>query len=360
VYCDFAVEVRREGGTAEWLEALAGELAVLDRREGALLASDLDTLYVGGGTPSLLGPRAMWGLSEVVGVHRLGAACLEWTAEANPESLSAEVAAEWKAAGVTRISVGAQSFHPGALRWMGRLHGPDGVGVAVESARGAGFEDISVDLIFGLPGHLGRSWAEDLARTLELAPEHVSLYGLTVESSTPLGRAVREGREDPVDEERYREEYLLAAEILAGAGFEHYEVSNFARPGHASRHNQAYWSGQPYLGLGNGAHSYVHPVRRWNQRSWPQYRGAVLAGRSPEAGREVLGEEAIRLERVWLSLRTSRGFTAEGLPPRASALLSRWTHAGLATRCGGRVRLTAEGWLVLDQLAVELDACLSG
>lgn len=360
VYCDFAVEVRKEAGTDEWLTALAEELAVLERQEGAVLADRLDTLYVGGGTPSLLEPRAMSALAGVVGVQRLRAPGLEWTAEANPESLSSEVALAWKAAGVNRISVGAQSFHPGALRWMGRLHGPDGVGAALLRARAAGFGNISIDLIFGLPEHLGRSWAEDLERTLELAPEHVSLYGLTVEPSTPLGRAVREGREEPVDEERYREEYLLAAEILIGAGYRHYEVSNFARPGCTSRHNRAYWNGQPYLGLGNGAHSYVPPVRRWNRRPWAEYRACVRAGTSPEAGREALGDEALGLERVWLSLRTSRGFGAEGLPPPASALIARWAQRGLATRSDGRVRLTAEGWLVLDRLAVELDACLSG
>jgi oxygen-independent coproporphyrinogen-3 oxidase len=360
LYCDFAVEVRKGDGTTEWLDALAGELAGVDGREGPLLADRLQTLYVGGGTPSLLAPRAMSDLAALLGPRRLTDPTLEWTVEANPESLTADVAEAWGTAGVNRISLGAQSFHPEALRWMGRLHGPDGVRAAVRTARNAGFENISIDLIFGLPARLGRSWGDDLASALELAPHHVSLYGLTVESSTPLGRAVREGREEPVDENRYRDEYLLAAELLTGGGFEHYEVSNFARPGYASRHNRAYWSGEPYLGLGNGAHSFIPPVRRWNHRAWARYRAAVAAGRSPEAGREAPGTDARRLERVWLSLRTSEGLPGVGLPPRASALWADWVERGLAKAGGGSLRLTVEGWLVLDRLAVELDGCLSG
>ena len=263
VYCDFAVDVRRQGDLAGWLVAVAGELALVAAEGSLHLAERLHTLYVGGGTPSLLGPDAMAGLATVLDSDRLSDPGMEWTAEANPESFTGGVAAAWRKAGVNRLSLGAQSFHGPALQWMGRLHGPEGAGNAVRIAREAGFDNISIDLMFGLPGHLGRSWARDLERALELEPLHVSLYGLTVEAATPLGKAVRQGREKPVDEERYGDEYLQAAEVLTSAGYRHYEVSNFARPGGASRHNSVYWTGDPYLGLGNGA-------RRTRQQSEPR------------------------------------------------------------------------------------------
>jgi oxygen-independent coproporphyrinogen-3 oxidase len=357
-YCDFAVSVRREGGAGDWTAAIAAEVQVLAREGGFALADELATVFVGGGTPSLLGPDAMDELAEVLGRERLGAADLEWTGEANPESFTPEVAGGWARAGVNRVSLGAQTFHEGALRWMGRLHGPEGPGRAIESARRAGLENLSVDLIFGLPSHLERDWRADLDRVLALDVPHVSLYGLTVEPGTPLGRAVREGREVAVDEDRYADEFLVAAELLGAAGYEHYEVSNFARPDARSRHNAVYWNGEPYLGLGNGAHSYAPPIRRWNVRSWETYRGRVLDGASPEEGRETVGPAERELERIWLGLRTRHGLEVPADRADARALTDGWTRGGLATRRGDTVRLTAEGWLVLDRLAVDLDAAL--
>ncbi|MEQ9398547.1 MAG: radical SAM family heme chaperone HemW [Longimicrobiales bacterium] len=360
-YCDFAVQVRKVGDTAEWLAALRHEVAGLPADGTFRLDDTLDTVYVGGGTPSLLGPEAMAGVADVLGPGRLDGPDLEWTAEANPESLTPSLARAWRAAGVNRISIGIQSFHEPALRWMGRLHGPDGARAAVATARAAGIPNITVDLIFGLPERLRRDWRSDLDQVLDLDVPHVSLYGLTVESGTALGRAVAEGREIPVDEERYRDEFLLAAEVLGGAGYEHYEVSNFARPGLRARHNGVYWTGAPYLGLGNGAHSYAPPVRRWNLRSWDDYRTRVAETGTAEEEREVLDAEALRLERVWLALRTDRGWEEQGPEPAGVArLLNGWVSAGLADRRGNTVRLTPQGWLVLDRLAVDLDAALAG
>lgn len=357
-YCDFAVQVRSTGDVEGWLTALAGELRAVEAEALFSLADRLDTLYVGGGTPSLLGPAAMDGLARVVGRGRLGDPGLEWTAEANPESFTAEVATAWREAGVNRLSLGVQTFHEPALRWMGRLHGPEGALRAVRTARASGIPNLSVDLIFGLPSHLGRSWRADLERVLALDPPHVSLYGLTVESATPLGRAVREGRERPVDEDLYGEEFLQAAEALTGAGYDHYEVSNFARPGYASRHNGVYWTGAPYLGLGNGAHSYAPPVRRWNLRNWDDYSRAAREGKGAEDEREVLDAAAQRLERIWLGLRTSAGLSLDGLGDAPRQLVAAWKREGWAVPGGSGVRLTASGWLLLDRLAVELDhAC---
>ena len=198
----------------------------------------------------------------------------------------------------------------------------------------------------------------------------MSLYGLTAESATPLGRAVAEGRETLPSEGRYEQEYLLAVERLAEAGYEAYEVSNFARPGFASRHNSVYWSGRPYLGLGNGAHSYRHPLRRWNLRDWDAYRAGVEgSGAHPYragvegSGLSVDGEEEldageIRLERIWLGLRTKRGISLQGLPESARNRAERWKAGALAVTAGNVLRLTPSGWLVMDRLAVELDGDL--
>lgn len=358
-YCDFAVSVRADPRPEPWAEAIAAELRQVEAGGGPVLADELDTLYVGGGTPSLLGPDAMGALADVLTSRRLRSPELEWTSEANPESFTPEVARGWRRAGVNRLSLGTQSFDPHVLRWMGRLHGAEGAVRAVQTAREEGFDDVSVDLIFGLPATVERDWSADLDRAIDLDVPHLSLYGLTAEHGTPLGRAVTAGRLDMIDDARYAEEYLEAVARLTAAGYEHYEVSSFGRPGHRSRHNQAYWTGAAYLGLGNGAHSYSHPERRWNVRDWEEYRSAVLAGRSPVAEREELDGAAERLESIWLGLRTVDGLAADwGDTGPAAAVVSKWLSGGLASLSQGRVTLTAEGWLVLDRLTVELDdAC---
>lgn len=355
VYCDFAVTVRKTGDVAAWSEALARELKALRRERLFQLREQLDTVYVGGGTPSLLGPDAMHRVATLLGPSRLGGDALEWTAEANPESLTREVAERWSAAGVNRLSLGAQSFSEPALRWMGRLHGSEGPTEALNAARSAGIQNVSVDLIFGLPRRLDRSWPDDLEQLLRLDVPHVSLYGLTVEPETWLGGAVREGREAPIDDVQYREEYLEAAAHLKAAGYRHYEVSNFARPGAEARHNAVYWRGAPYLGLGNGAHSYAPPVRRWNVRDWERYRSRLQNGAAVEEGREEVGPAAEAMEQAWLELRTDRGIQTPAEGSQTHAVTKRWRTSGLAELHEGRVRLTARGWLELDRLALELD-----
>lgn len=356
-YCDFAVSAVREPPVAAWLDAIEGELAQVMSTEGWEGRLELRTLYVGGGTPSLLGAGAMAELRRRLEPYLEWREGLEWTVEANPESFDEELARDWRAAGVNRLSLGAQTFDEGALRWMGRLHGPAGPGRAVAAALAAGLENFSIDLIFGLPARLGRDWSADLERALELEPRHISLYGLTAEPATPLGRWVREGRERLAEEESYEAEYLEAVERLGGAGFEHYEVSNFARPGFESRHNRAYWTGAPYLGLGPGSHSFLPPRRRWNLRGWEAYRDAVLAGRSPVVESEVVTGEAKRLEEIWLGLRTATGLSTAGLGPAQERLVQRWVAEGWAVAGqSGMIRLTPKGWLLLDRLAVEFDA----
>ncbi len=362
-YCDFAIEVRRRPSLEDWTRAVAAEWRQHLEDPRVQVAEPLDSLYVGGGTPSTLGPELASAIGRWLGPTRLPGAGGEWTVEVNPESFDRETAQAWRSAGVTRVSIGVQSFHEPALRWMARLHGPEGASRAVEIADAAGFDHVSVDLIFGLPAHLGRSWTSDLDRTIGLGVPHVSLYGLTVEDETPLARAIAAGREPGTDEATYEAEYLEAAERLTAAGYEHYEVSSFARPGHRALHNPVYWSRRPYLGVGNGAHSYAPPRRWWNVRDWGSYRGLVLSGRSPVEDTEIVTGEASALERIWLALRTAEGLdpgAITGGPPGSEAaqlLIGDWVERGWARRAHagrGPIRLTPHGWLLLDHLATEL------
>jgi oxygen-independent coproporphyrinogen III oxidase len=219
---------------------------------------------------------------------------------------------------------------------------------------------VSIDLIFGLPDHLGRDWLADLRKVVELSPEHVSLYGLTAEPGAPLGRRVAEGRERLADEDRYADEYLLAHETLTAAGYEHYEVSNFARPGYRSRHNSIYWTGAPYAAAGPGAHSFAPPLRRWNVRSWAAYRELLEAGLLPVDDEEAIGETIDGLERIWLGLRTSDGLPLGSNRAAELRLVEGWVAGGLASLSDEHVRLTPEGWLLLDRLAVDLDGARHG
>jgi oxygen-independent coproporphyrinogen-3 oxidase len=355
-YCDFAVQATREAPTAEWLDAVAGEMRMLAEERGWITPLRLDTVYVGGGTPSLLGRDAMAALRERLHPWAQWDDGVEWTCEANPESFTSDVARGWRAAGVNRISLGAQTFHEPTLEWMGRLHGPAGPARAFTAAREAGIGNVSIDLIFGVPSRLGRDWGQDLFRALLLEPEHVSLYGLTAEKAAPLGRWVDEGRETLADEDRYADEYLLAHHTLTGAGFEHYEVSNFGRPGLRSRHNFVYWTGEPYAALGPGAHAFYPPLRRWNVRGWDDYRERIAAGRLPTDGEETVDEDTGGLERAWLVLRTDAGWPMEDAGDEVRALATQWTERKWAVERGGRLRLTAEGWLLLDTLAVQMAA----
>jgi oxygen-independent coproporphyrinogen III oxidase len=349
-YCDFAVQTVNAAPVAAWLDAVDAEITQV-----APDGPHLSTIYVGGGTPSLIGGAGMRGLREVLARTFTWDADVEWTSEANPETFTEDVAREWREAGVNRISMGAQTFNEEALRWMGRMHGSDGPARAFDAARAADIDNVSIDLIFGLPTRFNRDWAGDLERVVALEPEHVSLYGLTAEKNTPLGRWVAEGRETMADDDQYVDEYTLAVDTLRAAGYEHYEVSNFARPGRRSRHNHAYWEGVPYLGIGPGAHSFVAPVRWWNVRDWSEYASRLGRGESARDGEEVVDPDTASLERKWLGLRTDSGLAIAELTSPQQARIAEWEKAGLASLDSGVARLTTQGWLLLDRLVVELD-----
>jgi oxygen-independent coproporphyrinogen III oxidase len=343
-YCDFSIAVRRATPVDEYLGALERELT---RAE----PSRVDTIYFGGGTPSRLGADGVRRLMQIVRAHYTPEADAEITLEANPDDVTAEAATAWLAAGVNRLSLGVQTFDDDVLRWMHRTHDRAVARAAFETARTAGFENVSIDLIFALPVALERNWQRDLEEAAALAPDHVSLYGLTVEPMTPLGRWRDRGAALEAPEERYEAEFLLAHEMLIAAGFEHYEVSNFGRPGRLSRHNVAYWSLAHYAGHGPSAHGYDGERRFWNETAYSLWVQRLYAGSAAVAGAEPLTPEQRELERVYLGLRTARGVA---IGEHQLSEIDRWVGAGWATLESGRVALTAAGWLRLDALTTAL------
>jgi len=355
-YCDFSIAVRKRVPAGEYVVAIESESSALVER-GVVASGDvLDTLYLGGGTPSLLPPDALAALLTSLldafpSTPSLDA--VEVTLEANPEDVTLEHATAWRRAGVNRVSLGAQSFDDRVLRWMHRSHDAARIGDAVGMLRRAGIDNVSLDLIFALPVELGRDWARDLDHALALEPSHLSLYGLTVEQRTPLARWISRGAATAPDDERYAAEYLQAHVRLRTCGYRFYEVSNAARDGWRSRHNAAYWSGRPYLGCGPAAHSFDGRARRWNLAAWEAYRRAVAAGRSPIESEEALSDDQRELERVYLSLRTAEGLHLTA-PYRLLPSLTVWVNRGWVEIRNERLVCTPEGWLRLDALVSDL------
>jgi len=348
-YCDFSIAVRRVVPVEEYLRALDAELAV---RFGNAEAAEVDTIYLGGGTPSRLGGEGLARAIALVRRHFSLAGNGELTIEVNPEDLSEENATAWVEAGVNRLSLGTQTFDDAALRWMHRSHDASAIETAVAAARAAGLENVSLDLIFALPAELRRDFAADVRRLLALRPMHVSLYGLTVEPRTPLGRWVGSGTAVERPEEGYEQEYLLAHELLTSDGLEHYEVSNYGRPGFRSRHNSAYWASVPYVGLGPSAHGFDGQVRRWNASGYAEWRDLTFAARDPLAGSERLDEGNLIAEGVYLGLRSDAGLP---LLPGERDLVEPWlVERWVVIEADGRLRCTALGWLRLDSLAAAL------
>lgn len=347
-YCDFAIAVRRDVPTEAYVRSVLSEWERWQDHESWGGSEIVDTIYFGGGTPSRLEPRGIATLLDGVARSRTVSPTAEVTLEANPDDATPERAATWRAAGVNRVSLGAQSFDPGVLAWMHRTHTGEQTEAAVEVLRSAGIVEISLDLIFGLPASLGRNWRVDLDRAVALGPDHLSLYGLTVEDHTPLARWTARGEVVPVNEDRYAAEFLEADAVLAGAGYQHYEVSNYGLPGRRARHNSAYWRRAPFIGLGPSAHSAWDRQRQWNLREWAAYERTVAAEQSPVAGSERLDDEAVQLEELYLGLRTREGVPAERLPQEICAA---WLGSGWASLSDGRIRLSPEGWLRLDALA---------
>ncbi|MEO7102955.1 MAG: radical SAM family heme chaperone HemW [Gemmatimonadaceae bacterium] len=344
-YCDFAISVREDTPIESYIESLRLELGRLDTSGWAL-----DTIYLGGGTPSRLG-ESVGDVLRLVRDHAAISADAEITIEANPDDVTQNAADAWERHGVNRVSLGSQSFEPEVLKWMHRTHSVGQIGSAFATLRQAGITNISLDLIFALPESLRRDWGADVDRVLELQPEHVSLYGLTVEPHTPLSRWVDRGEVVEASEERYESDFMLAHERVGAAGFEHYEVSNFALPGRRSRHNSSYWTGASYVGIGPSAHSFNGAVRSWNVAAYANWMKRLGSGDTIVAESETLTGENRLSERVYLGLRTIDGLRATDAEIR---LARPWHDAGWAEIQNGTIVLTATGFLRLDALAASL------
>lgn len=357
-YCAFVSSVYEAQRAERYLAALAREAA--DRRQ---LAANLapGTLYLGGGTPTALSPGQLRRLGEILSSTADLRGVREMTAEANPGTADAGRLAVLREFGFGRLSLGAQSFHDRELELLGRTHRSEEVAEAAGAARRAGFESLGLDLIFGLPGQRPGDFLRSLEAALKLEPDHFSLYGLTYEEGTPLAEELAAGRLSRPSEEAEREMYLGAIERLERAGYEHYEIANFARPGHRCLHNLNYWDGGEYLGLGAGAFSYLEGERRGNAGDVEEYCERIEAGRSPVAFRERLGPEKRAREALMLALRLRRGADLAEFEARTGfeALslfedsLGGHLEAGRVELAEGRLRLTLEGLLVADRVMAD-------
>lgn len=352
-YCDFNAYAGLDHLAPVYLEALG--------READLHAPDWEgesiaTIFLGGGTPTLISPEGIGSLLGHLRERFTVERDAEITIESNPDTVDEASFEGLLAAGVTRVSMGVQSFDPEVLVSLERVHGPDSARRAFGAARSAGVTDLSLDLIYGARGETDLSWRKTLDETVALGPEHVSAYALTIEPATSLGRAVAQGREPAPDPDVQADRYRIACEVLAAAGYEHYEVSNWARPGRESRHNLGYWRRSPYLGIGAGAHSFADGRRWWNVRPPQEYLDRVASGERPIGGEERLSEDEAAFEVLSLGLRVADGLPASLLDQEASARLA---DAGLLERAGERVRPTEEGWMVLNSLVLELEPRLA-
>jgi putative oxygen-independent coproporphyrinogen III oxidase len=332
----------------EYLGALNTEMSVRHGESDL----ELDSLYFGGGTPSKLGGDGVCRLLEVVQRHSVIRAGSEVTLEANPEDVSRANVRAWRDAGVNRVSLGVQSFDDAVLSWMHRTHDATAARTAVHALREHGIDNVSIDLIFAIPASVPRSWERDLDAALDLELSHVSVYGLTVESHTPLGRWVARKDVAEAPEESFEAEFLAAHERLTAAGFEHYEVSNYGRPGHHSRHNWAYWDRNPYGGVGPSAHEFDGRERRWNARAYADWVARASRNEDPRDGHECVGRDQETAEEVYLKLRTSAGVQVSA---EERDHVRRWIDAGWAELTpDSTLRLTGIGWLRLDSLANDL------
>ena len=302
---------------------------------------ELETIYFGGGTPSLLSKSHLDRLcSGLVRIFQTDAVS-EWTIEANPATFGVKKAALMRQLGINRASLGVQSFQNETLKMLGRDHSPDDAISAYEDLREAGFENIGVDQMFSIPGQTAEMWASDLAKVCELKPEHISCYNLTYEEDTDFLQRHESGELDD-DDDRNADFFYQAIDHLEGAGFQHYEISNYARPGLRSKHNQAYWRGADYLGLGPGAVSTI-AGKRW--KTIPD-TAAYVTTADTRTEHEDLSEEDLRLEAIALRLRTSKGVPT-GLLPRPNPVRS-LIQQGLVEEKDGHVFLTREGKALAD------------
>jgi oxygen-independent coproporphyrinogen-3 oxidase len=350
-YCNFTLIAGRDDLIDDYLRAIERELAALGEPR------EVDTLFLGGGTPTQLPPDKLTSLIAKVRHWFPLTAGGEFSVEANPADINGQMLAMLSDQGVTRLSLGGQSFDAQKLQLLERDHAADRLRQAIELSKVA-LASVSLDLIFGVPGETLDVWMADLAEALSLAPDHLSTYGLTFERGTAFWSRLLEGELGRLDEEFEREMYLAAIDTLSDAGLQHYEVSNFARPGHRCRHNETYWAGDGYFAVGPGAARYVDGRREMNHRSTTTWLKRVLAGESPVAESETLSPEDRAREVLVFGLRRMDGVARGEFAGRSGIeidalvgpALAALVEQGLLEDRDGRIRLSRAGLLVSDAI----------
>jgi oxygen-independent coproporphyrinogen III oxidase len=361
-YCNFHFSVY-QGNKEAFLECLHKEIEL---QAGFFTDEDddrprLDTIYLGGGTPSILHTTELLGIFEKLGAHYRYDADTEITLEANPDDLTYEKLLSLLQTPVNRLSIGIQSFHYPDLEYMNRIHSPVQALQAIANAQKCGFGNLTIDLIYGTPTMSDRQWEDNILKVIEMEIPHISAYALTVEPKTALDVFIRRGKATPVDEAQSARQFEMLMTLMEKYGYQHYEISNFARPGHLSRHNLSYWTGKPYLGLGPSAHSYRGRQRWWNIANTSKYIQSVREHIIP-AETEILTPAQQYDEYLMTTLRTMWGCglaKVERLWGRERMELLRrqaqkFMEQGLMQETGGHLMLTPRGRLFADGIAAEL------
>ena len=356
-YCDFYSIAGASALLPRYVDALEREM-----EQTAVHRLEFDTLYIGGGTPSLLNPESLKSLlraaHKVYGLRPDA----EITIEINPGVLPPRRFDIFRSLGFNRISIGVQSFREANLKFLGRIHSAGEAVDAIDRARRARFENVGIDLIYGLPGQARQAWAQDLEKAVSLAPEHISCYGLTFAAGTRMEEDLRAGKIEPPKDDQVAEMYLTAVEMLESGGYRQYEVSNFSRGNHhRSRHNLKYWNGAPYLGLGPSAHSYIRNQRCWNVSDVFQYVERLEQGGAAVETCETLEEEQEMIEAIYLGLRQTAGIEIGRFDRRFNVrfkklfgnLLQAFAENDLLACGRDRCRLTPRGMLLLDSVVAE-------
>ncbi|MFZ1688997.1 MAG: radical SAM family heme chaperone HemW [Flavobacteriales bacterium] len=351
-YCDFHFST-----TLDRIEAMSQALRTeLMRRIHELRGEAVRTIYFGGGTPSLLPPRDLSGILNDLRKQAHVSDGAEVTMEVNPDDVSKEAITSWKRIGITRLSIGIQSFNDERLRFMGRAHDAQQSVRSLELISAAGFGSWTMDLIYGLPGMTEAEWTSQVEQALSFNPPHISAYCLTVEARTALHKQVERGEVIAAPDEDQARQFELLGERLEAAGYVHYEISNYGKPDHFSRHNTSYWQGVPYIGVGPSAHSFDGTVRRWNIANNNRYINAVNSGGIYwEEERPTVQQRTN--ERIMTGLRTMWGVDLaqlEGLTSTTDRTIDGYAASGHLMRTGNRIVLTSAGKLLADRIASDL------
>ncbi len=355
-YCDFATGIYNADAAEQYVISLAQEIADYRETSGQEI---VDTIYLGGGTPSTLSPDQLGRLLSTVHQRFDVIEDPEVTMEMNPGTVTPETLEEFRRGGVNRASFGAQTFSDHELARLGRSHTSDQTRETFHQLRAAGFDNVSLDLIAGLPGQTLEQWRRNVDEALTMHPEHLSFYLLEVHEGTPLAKYIRTGLQPKPDEELAAEMYEVMLDQAVAAGYQHYEISNLCLPGHESRHNTKYWTGAPYYGFGCSAHSYDGRARRWsNERDVSGYVNLVTTGQTPIVEQRELNEHDRRAEAVFLGLRMMDGYNVreyqnrfgDDLIAQHRDELARFTEAGLIELRSDVLKLTRAGALLSNEV----------